>query len=81
MYKLGKEEISNKSREYMPLYKLGEKYDIVMATLYLASDAEVNKTLDRLRTYVSHELGLIDNSRHSILWVTDFPMFEWNDSE
>ncbi|XP_060168040.1 aspartate--tRNA ligase, chloroplastic/mitochondrial [Lycium barbarum] len=42
---------------------------------------EVNKTLDRLRTYVAHELGLIDNSRHSILWVTDFPMFEWNDSE
>ncbi|KAG5625295.1 hypothetical protein H5410_010513 [Solanum commersonii] len=43
--------------------------------------AEVNKTLDRLRIYVAHELGLIDNSRHSILWVTDFPMFEWNDSE
>ncbi|KAK4378519.1 hypothetical protein RND71_000381 [Anisodus tanguticus] len=43
--------------------------------------AEVNKTLDRLRTYVAHALGLIDNSRHSILWVTDFPMFEWNDSE
>ncbi|PHU15093.1 hypothetical protein BC332_16298 [Capsicum chinense] len=36
--------------------------------------AEVNKTLDHLRTYVAHELGLIDN-------VTDFPMFEWNDSE
>lgn len=43
--------------------------------------AEVNKILDRLRTYVAQELGLIDNSRHSILWVTDFPMFEWNDSE
>ncbi|PHT55257.1 Aspartate--tRNA(Asp/Asn) ligase [Capsicum baccatum] len=43
--------------------------------------AEVNKTLDRLRIYVAHELGLIDNSRHSILWVNDFSMFEWNDSE
>ncbi|GMY38804.1 aspartate--tRNA ligase, chloroplastic/mitochondrial [Fagus crenata] len=43
--------------------------------------ASVNKTLDRLRVYVAHELGLVDHSRHSILWVTDFPMFEWNDSE
>ncbi|XP_022942888.1 aspartate--tRNA ligase, chloroplastic/mitochondrial-like isoform X1 [Cucurbita moschata] len=41
----------------------------------------VNKTLDRLRLYVAHELGLVDQSRHSILWVTDFPMFEWNDLE
>ncbi|KAF3637334.1 Peroxisomal 2,4-dienoyl-CoA reductase [Capsicum annuum] len=39
MHKLGPEEISNKNREYMPLYKLGEKYDIAMAALYLASDA------------------------------------------
>ncbi|KAK9941750.1 hypothetical protein M0R45_007445 [Rubus argutus] len=43
--------------------------------------SSVNKTLDRLRVFVAHELDLIDDSRHSILWVTDFPMFEWNDSE
>ncbi|XP_027363989.1 aspartate--tRNA ligase, chloroplastic/mitochondrial-like [Abrus precatorius] len=43
--------------------------------------ASVNKTLDRLRVYVAHDLGLIDHGRHSILWITDFPMFEWNDSE
>ncbi|WVZ22150.1 hypothetical protein V8G54_000694 [Vigna mungo] len=43
--------------------------------------ASVNKTLDRLRVYVAHDLGLIDHDRHSILWVTDFPMFEWNDPE
>ncbi|XP_075632901.1 aspartate--tRNA ligase, chloroplastic/mitochondrial [Castanea sativa] len=41
----------------------------------------VNKTLDRLRLFVAHELGLVDHSGHSILWVTDFPMFEWNESE
>ncbi|KAH9325729.1 hypothetical protein KI387_005907, partial [Taxus chinensis] len=41
----------------------------------------VNKTLDQLRTFFAHDLGLIDNSAHSILWVTDFPMFEWSDSE
>ncbi|XP_024020879.1 aspartate--tRNA ligase, chloroplastic/mitochondrial isoform X2 [Morus notabilis] len=44
-------------------------------------DSSVNKTLGRLRLFVAHELGLVDDSRHSIMWVTDFPMFEWNDSE
>ncbi|GJU66241.1 aspartate--tRNA ligase, chloroplastic/mitochondrial [Tanacetum coccineum] len=43
--------------------------------------ASVNKTLDRLRMYVANMLGLVDQSKHSILWVTDFPMFEWNEAE
>ncbi|KAI3448199.1 hypothetical protein Pfo_004864 [Paulownia fortunei] len=47
----------------------------------VGNHASVNKILDRLRLHVAQELGLIDPSRHSILWVTDFPMFEWNDSE
>ncbi|KAL4303945.1 hypothetical protein GQ457_10G023040 [Hibiscus cannabinus] len=41
----------------------------------------VNRTLDRLRVFMAHELSLVDYSKHSVLWVTDFPMFEWNDSE
>ncbi|KAG2318662.1 hypothetical protein Bca52824_011875 [Brassica carinata] len=41
----------------------------------------VNKTLDRLRLFVAHDMDLIDHSKHSILWVTDFPMFEWNEPE
>lgn len=47
----------------------------------VGNNGSVNKTLDRLRLYVAHELGLIDPSKNSIVWVTDFPMFEWNDSE
>ncbi|KAL3503756.1 hypothetical protein ACH5RR_038205 [Cinchona calisaya] len=39
MSKLAPEEINSKAREYMPLYKLGEKWDIAMSALYLASDA------------------------------------------
>ncbi|CAA3009687.1 peroxisomal 2,4-dienoyl-CoA reductase [Olea europaea var. sylvestris] len=39
MSKLVPQEINSKAREYMPLYKLGEKWDIAMAALYLASDA------------------------------------------
>ncbi|XP_020528121.1 aspartate--tRNA ligase, chloroplastic/mitochondrial isoform X3 [Amborella trichopoda] len=47
----------------------------------VGSQAAVNKTLDRLRTFVAHDLEMVDHSLHSILWVTDFPMFEWNSSE
>ncbi|NET45569.1 aspartate--tRNA ligase [Okeania sp. SIO2B3] len=50
--------------------------------LFAADDANtVNKTLDRLRLVVGEELGLIDRDKISLLWVTDFPMFEWNQDE
>jgi peroxisomal 2,4-dienoyl-CoA reductase len=39
MSKLVPEEINSKAKDFMPLYKLGEKWDIAMAALYLASDA------------------------------------------
>ncbi len=41
----------------------------------------VNKTLDRLRQVVGRELGLIDSDKINLLWITDFPMFEWNANE
>ncbi|XP_058747321.1 peroxisomal 2,4-dienoyl-CoA reductase [(3E)-enoyl-CoA-producing]-like [Vicia villosa] len=39
MSKLAPEELGNKAREEMPLFKIGEKWDIAMAALYLVSDA------------------------------------------
>jgi aspartyl-tRNA synthetase len=41
----------------------------------------VNKTLDRLRGAIGRELGLIDPDKINLLWVTDFPLFEWNEGE
>ncbi|MGJ3248640.1 MAG: aspartate--tRNA ligase [Elainellaceae cyanobacterium] len=41
----------------------------------------VNKTLDRLRQMIAKELKLIDTDKLGLLWVTDFPMFEWNKDE
>jgi aspartyl-tRNA synthetase len=50
--------------------------------LFGAGDAAmVNKTLDRLRLVIGRELGLIDDNKVNLLWVTDFPMFEWNADE
>ena len=41
----------------------------------------VNKTLDRLRQVIARQLGMIDESKINLLWITDFPMFEWNADE
>jgi aspartyl-tRNA synthetase len=50
--------------------------------LFGAADAAtVNKTLDRLRLVLGKELGLIDENQANLLWVTEFPMFEWNADE
>jgi aspartyl-tRNA synthetase len=43
--------------------------------------ATVNATLDRLRQAIARELELIPPDRLNLLWVTDFPMFEWNAEE
>lgn len=37
--KLAPEEIRSKATDYMAAHKFGEKWDIAMAALYLASDA------------------------------------------
>jgi len=50
--------------------------------LFAAADAAtVNKTLDRLRQFVAREFKLIDPEKINLLWVVDFPMFEWNEIE
>ncbi|BAZ12978.1 aspartyl-tRNA synthetase [Calothrix sp. NIES-4071] len=47
--------------------------------LFGAGDAPtVNKTLDRLRQFFAREFNLIDPEKINLLWVVDFPMFEWN---
>jgi len=50
--------------------------------LFGAGDAAtVNKTLDRLRQVVAREMDLINPEKVNLLWVVDFPMFEWNEDE
>ena len=50
--------------------------------LFGAGDtATVNKSLDRLRLFIAGEMGLIDNEQTNLIWVTEFPMFEWNADE
>jgi aspartyl-tRNA synthetase len=48
--------------------------------LFAADQAEnVARVLGGLRTHLGRELELADESRDELLWVTDFPLFEWDD--
>lgn len=37
--------------------------------------------MGRLRLHFGKSLNLIDESKHALLWIVDFPMFEWSDEE
>ena len=39
------------------------------------------KTLDKVRQFVAEQLGEVPQGQHNLLWVTDFPMFGWNEEE
>lgn len=47
----------------------------------LGEQSSANQILGRLRLFIAHKLEVIDTSAHSVLWVTDFPMFQWNSDE
>jgi aspartyl-tRNA synthetase len=41
----------------------------------------VNEALGHLRNHLGHQLGLIDESDFRFVWVTQFPMFEYDETE
>ncbi len=41
----------------------------------------VNAALSNLRLKLGKMAGLIDENKINVLWVVDFPMFEWNEDE
>ncbi|MEA5511370.1 aspartate--tRNA ligase [Crocosphaera sp. UHCC 0190] len=50
--------------------------------LFGAGDTDtVNKSLSRLRLVVGQKMNLIDPDKINLLWITEFPMFEWNGDE
>ncbi|HEY7345656.1 MAG TPA: amino acid--tRNA ligase-related protein, partial [Gaiella sp.] len=52
-------------------------------TLLFAADTReaTSRVLGPLRLHLGRELGLIDDDAFTFLWVTDFPMFGWDDEE
>ena len=50
--------------------------------LFVAGKTKVvNTALDKVRHKCASLLNLIDPKAHAVLWVTDFPMFEYNEDE
>jgi aspartyl-tRNA synthetase len=50
-----------------------------MALLVAGKTTKVWDVLGSLRLRIGREQGLIDDERFDFLWVTDFPLFEWDD--
>ena len=52
-------------------------------TLLFAADtrAMTSRVLGALRLQLGSDLGLIDDDAFTFLWVTDFPMFKWDEDE
>ncbi len=51
--------------------------------LFFVADKEqvVNDSLSRLRNELGKRLNLIKNDIYKFVWITDFPLFEWNEEE
>ena len=53
------------------------------AVVFFACDRSkvVYDTLGNLRIKIARDLGIIDDEKMNFLWVTDFPLLEYNDDE
>ncbi|MDN3507602.1 MAG: aspartate--tRNA ligase [Simkaniaceae bacterium] len=63
------------------LAKITEKLNGEKGDLYLfaaANETTVNQSLDHLRRHLAKERNLIDSNIFAPLWVTDFPLFEYD---
>lgn len=50
--------------------------------MFVADSAEItNEALGRLRGHLGHKLGLTDKNTYKFVWVTDFPLLEWDEEE
>jgi len=50
--------------------------------MFVADTAGVtNEALGRLRGHLGHKLGLTDKSTYKFVWITDFPLLEWDEEE
>ena len=56
-----------------------EPGDLVM---FVADEPKiVNEALGYLRNHLGRKLGLVDDARHDFLWVTEFPLVEYDEQE
>lgn len=51
--------------------------------LFLIADKKLIalNAMGQLRAKLARDLGLIDKSKYNLLWITEFPLLEWNEEE
>jgi len=66
------------------LKKIADIFDAKLGDLILIASGKkevVWSSLGFLRRDLAGKLGLLDPNKFSLLWVVDFPMFEWSEEE
>jgi aspartyl-tRNA synthetase len=73
-------EVSSPITKFLGEAELGRFRSDPGTTVVFAADDPpmVSRVLGALRLHLGRELGLIDAEAQKFLWVTDFPMFEWD---
>ena len=80
-----KEKIESPIAKFFPeetLKALRERFEAEEGDLllFVADRPNVaNECLSKLRNEMARRLGLINNNEYKLAWITDFPLFEWNE--
>jgi aspartyl-tRNA synthetase len=76
-------EVRSPIAKFLSEEELAELRSEPGTTVLFAADepAGVSRVLGALRLHLGRELGLIDEAAWRFVWVTDFPMFEWDEEE
>lgn len=74
-----KEGLSPEAQQQLLQHCQAQEGDLLL--LAAGPKAVVNRALDAVRQYVAGQLGEVPASKHALLWVTDFPLFEVNEEE
>lgn len=70
-----------KENELNEMKQLAEAKDGDLLVLVADTPKTVANVLSRLRLKLGEELGLIDDNKHNLLWLTDFPAFELDETD
>lgn len=69
------------AEEKKQIIKLTEAKDGDLILFAADKNKIVFKVLSEIRNYFGKELELYDTNQYNLLWITDFPLFEYNDEE